>query len=640
MKRRSQIVGAAVVAAVLLLAAGALILRKGILPSDPGSRSPNSPRPALSIVLADFSNHTGESIFDNTLEPIVKLTLEGSGFITTYDRTQLRSLGVPSSSEKLDEQAARRIAIGQGLGAVVTAILTHDSGGYLLALKATQAVTGETLSIVEGQARDKDEVIPITAKVAQGIRVALGDSSSESHLRFANDTLTTTSLEAVHEYAKARIAMSNGKFQDAFDNFRRAVDIDSQFGVAYGGVAIAAGALGQQQDAEKYIRLALEHLDSMTERERYRVRASYFLLLGDQHKCVEEYRALVGRFPSDAVAHNNLALCLTRLRRWPEALEEVRQAALILPKNTLYRNNLALYLSYEGNFADGEREARTVQESAPSFTLGFMSLAFAHLGQGRLTDADETYRRLDKSGALGSSYASAGLGDVALFEGRFGDAVQILERGTAADLAAGYSDRAASKLAVIAYTHLLHQQKQLAVAAAEKAIEASKTAGIKFLAARVFVAADEVARANVLAAALRSDSQGEPQVYARLVEGEIALARGDSALAMRIFNDANTSLDTWVGHFDLGQAYLAAGESAEAEKEFNRCIERRGEALSLFLDEVPTYGYLPPVYYYLGRARQDLKSARSDESYRSYLAIREKAGEDPLIADIRKRLNP
>ena len=75
----------------------------------------------------------------------------------------------------------------------------------------------------------------------------------------------------------------------------------------------------------------------------------------------------------------------------------------------------------------------------------------------------------------------------------------------------------------------------------------------------------------------------------------------------------------------------------EADSEFDRCIKRRGEALELFMDDVPTYGYFPPVYYYQGRVREGLKSPESVSSYRAYLNIRDKAGEDPLLAEVRKR---
>ena len=136
--------------------------------------------------------------------------------------------------------------------------------------------------------------------------------------------------------------------------------------------------------------------------------------------------------------------------------------------------------------------------------------------------------------------------------------------------------------------------------------------------------------------ALANELQIEPQAYAKLIEGEIVLKKGDSHGAVKLFTDANNLLDTWIGRFDLGRAYLEAGAFAEADSEFDRCIKRRGEALALFLD-LPTYGYFPPVYYYQGRAREGMKTAGFADSYKKYLSIRGSAGEDPLLPDARRR---
>ncbi len=120
-----------------------------------------------------------------------------------------------------------------------------------------------------------------------------------------------------------------------------------------------------------------------------------------------------------------------------------------------------------------------------------------------------------------------------------------------------------------------------------------------------------------MAAGLSSELQTEPQAYGKLIEGEIALNNGDSHSAVQLFTQANSLLDTWIGRFDLGRAYLEAGAFTEADSEFDRCIKRRGEALALFLDEVPTYGYFPPVYYYQGRVREGLKNAGFADSYKT-----------------------
>lgn len=131
------------------------------------------------------------------------------------------------------------------------------------------------------------------------------------------------------------------------------------------------------------------------------------------------------------------------------------------------------------------------------------------------------------------------------------------------------------------------------MAAAKRALDLSKAFQTRFVAARVYVALGETAMANTLATGLASELQIEAQAYAKLIEGEAALHGGDARGAVKIFTDANILLDTWIGRFDLGRAYLEMGAFTQADSEFDRCIQHRGEALALFLD-LPTYSYFPP----------------------------------------------
>src|SRR6185436_13954837 len=133
-----------------------------------------------------------------------------------------------------------------------------------------------------------------------------------------------------------------------------------------------------------------------------------------------------------------------------------------------------------------------------------------------------------------------------------------------------------------------------AAAAAGDALANSSAVKIRFLAARILVEAGEAAKAQTLAAALGTELQTESQAYAKIIDGLIALDSKDARAAIKLFTDANNLLDTWLGHFDLGRAYLEAGAPLQADSEFDRCLKRRGEALALFLDEEPTYAYFPP----------------------------------------------
>ena len=590
----------------------------------------------VSVLIADFQNSTGDSTFDHVLEPMLKLALEGAGFVSAYDRSGIsRSLGV-KPPQNLDERAAQEIAVKQGLGVVLAGSVERQGSRFEVSVKAIQAVTGNTITSVRDRASGKDQVLAVATKLAASVREALGDDTSEADQRFTMETLSATSLEVVRDYANAANAMSNSRFEEAFGHFASAAKKDPNFGLAHAGMAISSNNLGRQQDAAKYIKEAVSHLDGMTERERYRTRGLFYYITGDYEPCVKEFSDLIARYAADASARNNLALCLTHMRNMPKAVDEMRQVVKILPKRPLYRENLAQYAAYNGEFQAAEQEARAME--APTL-FGLLAIAFAQMGQGQVRQANDTFQTLGKIDELGASYMASGLGDLALYEGRLADAARIFTQGAAADLASKDPDRAASKFAALAYTQLLRRQKSAATAAADKALANSGAAKIRFLTARIFLDAGSVEKSRTLAASLAKELQAEPQAYAKILEGETALQGGDARQAIKSFTEANAVLDTWMGHFDLGRAYLEAGAFTQADSEFDRCLKRRGEALALFMDEEPTYGFFPPVYYYQGRVREALHNAGFAESYRAYAEMRGNSTEDPLLPEARRRSN-
>ncbi len=594
-------------------------------------------REPVAVLIADFENTTGDPTFDRTLEPMLKLALEGAGFISAYDRSGIRrSLGV-RPPETLDERTARELAVKQGVGMVLSGAVARQGERYVVSVKATQAVTGNVVAEASNRTSRKEDVVGLATKLATPVRKALGDDTSDSAQRFAMETLSATSLDVVREYAGAMEALSRSRFDEALQGFSRAVERDPKFGLAYAGMAISSRNLDRHQDAEKYVREAIAHLDGMTDRERYRTRGLFYYLTSDYQACVKEYGDLVDRFKADAAARNNLALCLSYLREMPRAVEEMRQVVKILPNRALYKENLALYSSYGGDFATAEQVARDMPEPG---LFGLLALAFAQLGQGQVTAAADTYRSLAKVSEQGASYTTSGLADLAVYQGRYADAARLLAQGAAADLASDDPDRAASKFAALAHVHALRSQKTAATAAADKALVHSQSPKIRLLAARVYVEAGAAAKARDVSDRLAAELQPEPRAYANVIDGLKHMHQGDVRQAIESFTAANGLLDTWIGHFELGRAYLAAGAFPQADSEFERCLKRRGEAIALFLDEEPSFGHFPPVYYYQGLVREGLKSERAMESFQAYLAIRGGSTEDPLVAEVRQRVPP
>ena len=619
--------------AVLLVAAVTTFRLKG----PPKPKVAHAP---VSVLVADFTNHTGDPIFEDTLEPMFNVALEGASFVNAYDRGTARKLAqkLPHPTDKLDEQAARLVAVGQGVGAVVTGELSQRGDGYKLSVEAVDARSGNSIAAAEVTATNKDALLLAVPKLAAPIRKALGDATPESVQLAASGPFTVASLEVVHLYNVGMEQQFAGKTGEAFKSFSKAAELDPNFARAYSGMAATAGGLGRQADSEKYIKLAMEHLDRMTERERYHTRAFFYILTGDYPKCVEEYSSLVSQYPADRVGQYNLAFCFGQLRNIPKAVEAARKAVEILPNAASQRLNLSFLCSLGGDFQNGEREARAGLQINPSLEVGYLNLAEAQMGQGKMSEAVQSYHQLEKVSARGASMAAAGLADLAVYEGRFTDAARLLEQGATADLEAKRPENAADKFATLAHTQLLRGQRGAAVAAADKALAYSQSVQVRFLAGRIFAGSGEIAKAQKLAASLGSESQAEPQAYAKIIEGKSALQQGDNRQAIKALTEADNLLDTWIGRFELGRADLEAGLYVEADSEFDRCIKRRGEALELLTDNVPTYGYFPLVYYYQGRVREGLKTPAFAESYRTYLSIRGTAGEDPLLPEIRHRL--
>ena len=589
----------------------------------------------VAVLIADFENKTGDPAFDHTIEPMIKRALEEARFMSGHDRKGFRDAFGASPPENMDATAARELAAKRGVNVVLSGLVASEGNGYAVSLSAIETVTGNVLTTVSARAPAKDQVVVEATKLVASVRQALGDDATDSAL-FAMTSVSALSPDVLRSYAAARDASSNLKYDEARVHYAKAIELDPKFGIGYQGLAALARNQGRNEEALKYVTEALRYVDGMTERERYTTRGLYYTLTGDYPQCVKDFGDLIAKYPVDVLAHNNLALCLSQVRSVPKAVDEMKRAVELVPTRAMFRTNLALYANYASDFGTASGEEQSIRElGQPQWAL--FNRALAQLGQGGLDEAGLTYQELGKTNALGISQMSSGLGDLAIQEGRFSDAIPILERGAEAELKAGNREKAAAKFAALAHAHVLRQQKAAAINAADKALANDNAVKIRFLAGRIFVQAGDLKRAEKVTTELAAEIHAEPQAYAKILQGGLALTRNDARQAVKLLLEANTLLDTWIGHFDLGRAYLDAGMLPQADSAFDRCIQRRGEALALFLDEEPTYAFFPPVYYYQGRVREALNTAAFVDSYRAYLTIRGKSTEDPLVPDVRRR---
>ncbi len=597
---------------------------------------PAAPAP-VSVLVADFTNATSDPVFDYALEPILSVALEGASFINSFERIEAHKLALQlqPGAVTMEEPLARLVAARRAIHVVVAGSIAGKGGRYRLSVRAIDALKGSTIKSEQLDGLSKEGVLGAVVKLAAHIRQALHE---DSPITPPSDTFGAASIEAAHAYGIAEQKQWLGKTGDAIAAYEKAIELDPNLARAYAGIAVRYASQGNLAEAEKYQQMAMARMDRMSARDKYKMRGTYDLNARHDQRALDELRALAKAYPSDSAGQQSLSLAYFYRRDFLKALEAGRYAAELDPQNAWRRNNVSLFAMYAGDFDTAEREARAALGIDPSYVKAHLAIAIADLAMGKVMNAAETYRHMAGLSPLGASLAAMGLADIALFEGRPGDAIAILEKAIAADGA----DKTAAALQtlVLAEAHLMRGHKPQAAAAADAAMAAAgQDYRVGVCAARIYLQTGQESKARAIAANIGKGPAPEPQAYTKIIEGELWLQKGNPREAIQTLRDAQRVSDTWLGRLDLGRAFIEAKAYAEADSELDLCLKRKGEATALFLDDIPSYRYLPAVYYYLGRAREGLNSPGAGDSYRTFLAIREKATpDDPLVADAKLRV--
>ena len=623
-------------AAVIVTLAGIVVLRpRG------AAAPPAGPKP-VKVLIADFENKTGDAVFDGALEQTFGIGLEGASFITVYDRAQARDLSKkinPAQAGRLDGQTAVLLSQREGINVVVSATIEPaKGGGYSIRVEALDPTSDKRLSRASRTIATKSEVPAAAGALAAELRADLEGLPAGSVEALARETFTASSLEAMKAYQAAQDFANMGRDDDAIREYLRAVDLDPKLGRAYAGLAVVCRNRGDLEGSKKYYEKAMSLLDQMTEREKYRTRGGYYFVNRNYKKAIEEYRALQEKFPADPAATTNLSLAYFYARDMSKAFEEGKKAVAVSPGLVTPLYNLAWYAIGAGRFDEAAANALEVAELDTGFAEAHVCLALVRLIEGKNSEAAAEYRAIEGQGPYAASLAAAGLADLALYEGRLNDARRILEAAAAADIGNDLKAMAVLKRIGLAQTLLAQGDKEAAAETAEGAVAGSGNESVLLSAGLLFAEAGREDLARGLAGALDKLLQPEPQAYARLIEGEICLMNGRMAECVKLLHEAQAAVDTWIGHLALGRAYLEAGQFTEAHSEFELCLARRGEAASIFLDDLPTLRFLPRAYYYLGRAQEGLKIPAAKDSYTKFLEIKILAAGDPLVEDARRRL--
>jgi tetratricopeptide (TPR) repeat protein len=629
-----------------LLAVAALVLVLAIAGGGWWLRRDGAPAPAdtppdpVSVLIADFENRAGDPVFQGSLEQALALGMEGAPFVATYPRDEaLKVAQTIKAGSSLDAAAAQLVAVRQEVPVVLVGTVEQEATGYTLRVSALRPGPGtnEPFATVEEHAPDKKGVLRAIDSIATRLRKALGDTPVEGVSQA--ESVSAASLEALHEYTVAQMLSTDRKNEEAISHYQKAIHYDPQFGRAYAGWAVSAFDLGRRAEAQEAWTRALALVDRMTEREKYRTLGGYNLSVARNYQqAIDAYRQLVEKYPADLAGQSNLALAYFYTRDFARALEYGKQAIDLYPNSIKFQNNYALYAMYAGDFKAGAESAQKLVDENPQYDAAYLPLAMAALSEGELTKAREFYAAAARTGASGASLAAIGLADIALYEGKPADAIAILEPAIAADRRARNSFGVETKSVALAEA----LAARTGVAAALPVIfELTARSADEFVVVpgtRILGLARREAQARELAARLQDRAQPVPRAYAHVIAGELALQKGRHSDAITAFLAAIEVADLWLARFGLSVAYVEAGRYAEAMSELEACAKRRGEATSLFFDDIPTWRYMAVLPYWTGRVQQGLNSPAATASFEQFLRIRAGATSDPLAADARQRI--
>ena len=595
------------------------------------------------IVLADFTNTTGDAVFDDTLKQALAIQLEQSPFLSIISEDQvhqtLRLMGQPSGA-RLTPQIARDLCQRTQSAAVLEGTIASLESEYVLGLKAVNCRTGQSLAQDQVRAEGKTRVLKAVDDAAAKIRGKLGESLA-SVQKFATpvEQATTPSLEALQAYSQGRKAMvGEGNSVGAIPFFQRAVNLDPNFATAYAGLGTCYYNIGESDLALESLHKAYALRDRVSERERFYIESHYQMIVsGDIANSQKTYELWALTYPRDDVPQNNLGELYTRLGEYEKALAASRATLQLDPGSS------DSYANLFGNYMDLNRfeEAKAVSDEA----------------LGKKLDSPDVRARLYQLAFLRNDYAAMaeqmaygtgkpGIEDVMLafeantsaYYGHFLKAREFSQRAIASaqradekEVAAGYESDAALREAL--FSNFPEARQRAAVA-----LSLSKDKEVQFAAALVGAMAGDTTRAQLQADDLMKRFPQDTIVqfnYLPTLYAQIALSRKDPSKAIDTLKSA---LPYELGRqgeagfrlalypvYVRGEAFLAANQGSAAATEFQKILDRRGIIVNQPLG----------IAARLQFARADALSgdaARGRTAYQDFLALWKDADPDiPIL---------
>jgi tetratricopeptide (TPR) repeat protein len=244
------------------------------------SRFANQLTDKVTVVLADFANTTGDSVFEGTLKQALAIQLEQSPFLNVLPDRKINAtlkLMNRTSSQRITQEVAREICIRTNSKTLLTGSIAGIGSQYLIGLKAVNCQTGDTQASGEATAENRDKVLKALGDVGNQLREKLGESlaSVEKYNKPLAEA-TTSSPEALKAFTEGRRLQNEKSDADAVPYHRRALELDPNFARAYAALGVCYGNLNQAGLAAETLRKAYELRERVSERERFYIEATYY----------------------------------------------------------------------------------------------------------------------------------------------------------------------------------------------------------------------------------------------------------------------------------------------------------------------------------------------------------------------------
>jgi serine/threonine protein kinase len=593
------------------------------------------------IVLAGFTNTTGDPVFDDTLRQGLSVQLEQSPFLSLVpdDRIQqaLRMMGRKPDA-KLTPEIAQDLCQRVGSAAAIEGSIAQIGTPYLLTVKAVNCSNGETLASTEAQASDKNHVLDALGKASSEIRSKLGESlSTVQKFNTPLEQATTPSLEALKAYSEGMRAISTeNDTPAAIPLMRRAIELDPNFVAAYAMLSLQYQDLGESSVAAEYSRKAYDLRAHTSEPERYFAIARYDKeVTGDIPAAIQTCQLWIAAYPRSWLPRTLLAGAIYPVVGEFEKAATQGEEAIRLDPNAPVSYGLVMEaeiaLNQLGEATSAYEQARERKLTFTQYALDRYEIAFLQNDSAGM--AQQVAASVGQPGTEDQVLGAEA--ETAAYYGQLKKARELSRQAMDSAERADEQEAAATYLAMSAVREALFGNAPEARSRATSALERSTARDVRYAAALTFVLTGDDGRAEVLAADLNKEYPKDTLVqfnFLPALRGLLALDRRNAPEALATLRAATPyelaetrfSVLAWTGMYPVyvrGEAYLAARQGSQAAAEFQEILDHRGVVLN---EPIGVLAHLQ-----LGRAyAMQGDTAKARAAYQDFLTLWKNADPD------------